>query len=303
MARNCRGLFAQLGEPQPLMDLLVVEKYNPTNDQRSTREESNALRALGLTGLHRVIVSPAVPQFALAPTDLDLCPTLGTERTWALWGNRAEAVASRPSLTDYAGPDEFEALAHTVDDETRDVFLALSVTEMVNLMQRNYTQLRDTARRQHDSFSSEYLQSLRQTLLTLSIDLASTKVDVPSWWERHRSSIPPFFVFHPGDDDNEPRFELTEHLRSRQIEDLAILSEGDATIRDILSTVASLGAASDTYKMGRIALYVAAASLVVAMGTLLFTTLDPSPLRLASGRCYRTFGMPDRLQRSHWHRS
>jgi hypothetical protein len=159
MANNCPGLFAQAREPQPLVDLLIVEKYEPPGGRPSTREESSALRALGLTMLHRVITSPVVPHFALIPTELELSPTLGTGRTWALWGNHAEAVASRPSLTMYGGSNEFEALAHDVDDDVRDVFLALSVTEMVNLMRRRYTNLRDTARRQHAAFHRRIYRS------------------------------------------------------------------------------------------------------------------------------------------------
>lgn len=275
MARNCPGLFAQSDESQPLMDLLIIEKHDPAGDQRPSHELSNALRALGLTRLHTVIASPAVPEFVLIPTDLEVCPTLETSRTWALWGNHSKAIAARPGLTKYAGPDEFLALAHGVDEEMRDVFVALSVSEMVNLMQRRYTELRDSARQQHNSFSPRDLQHLRRTLLTLSIDVASTKDDVPTWWERHRTRVPPFYLFYPGDKDGEPRLECTEHLRSRQLDELSRLREADATIRDILSTVSALGAASDAFKLGRVALYVAIASSVVAIATLLFTTIGP----------------------------
>ncbi|BBZ38777.1 hypothetical protein MCNS_18400 [Mycobacterium conspicuum] len=48
---------------------------------------------------------------------------------------------------------------------------------------------------------------------------------------------------------------------------------GDANIRDILSTVASLRAARDPFKISRIALYVALASLVLAGCTLLLTDI------------------------------
>jgi hypothetical protein len=96
---------------------------------------------------------------------------------------------------------------------------------------------------------------------------------VPSWWERHRSHIPPFYVVYAGDDEEERAFEFTEHLRTRQDGDLAELSQSDSTIRDILSTVASLGAARDAFKISRIALYVALASLVVAACTLLVTDI------------------------------
>jgi hypothetical protein len=136
------------------------------------------------------MVSPRVPQFDLAPTELTLCPTLRTSRSWALWGNRTEAAAARPNLSMYNGEtDTPEALGHAADREARDILLALSITELVEIMQKQYTTVRDTARKQHDSFSSRDLQSLRRQLLTLSIDLASLEVDVPSWWEHRAPSI------------------------------------------------------------------------------------------------------------------
>lgn len=270
MSQTCPGLFAQAGQPQPLMDLLLLDKASPTNCYRPAAPGTDVLRALGLTGLHTVIVSTVVREFAVTQTSLDMCPSMGTSRTWALWGNRSAAAAARPNLPLHSS-DENSALAHAADHETRDVFLALAVTEMIRYMQQQYTELRDTARKQHDNFSADYLQSLRQTLLTLSIDLLSTKVDVPAWWKRHRSSIPPFYLGDPN--DVERPIEFTEHLRSRQTDALATLGAADEAIRDVLGTVASLGAARDASRTGHTALYVAGASLVVATVTLLFTTV------------------------------
>lgn len=268
MRRNCPGRFAQSSEPQPLIDLLVLEEHDPTGTDRPNPQEQDALRALGLTQLHRRVVSPVVHGVAISKTDLHMCPTLKTERTWALWCNRSVAIAARPGVTDWAGSNEFDALAHTLDHEIREVLLALSVTALVELMQRQFTSLRDTARRQHDSFSPRYLLNLRQTLLTLSIDLASIKIDVPAWWERRRPLMPTFYVEFPRDTDDSRTFEFTQRLRSGQYDSLVELSERDSTIRDILSTVASLGAASDTHKISRTALSVARISLFVAAVTL-----------------------------------
>lgn len=273
MRQTCPGSFVQSGGPQPLIDLMILEKASPQQDLRGPNQHT--MRALGITQVYRAIVSPVVKGLALAKTEPEMCPTLGTSRTWSLWGNRAEAVAASPGLTTYYGADEYRALAHKVDREVRDIFLALAVTEMVSEMQRRYTKVRDTAREHHTSFSAEYVQRLRQTLLTLSIDLASTSTDVPAWWERHRGGIPPFYVVYPGDDDDERQIEFTERLRSRQCDDLARLGTADTTLRDILSTVATLGAAGDSNKVSRIALAVAASSLFVTAMTMLVTTIGP----------------------------
>lgn len=272
MRGNCPGIFAQSAEPQPLLDLLILEKFNPTDGQRADRQENDRFRALGLSANRFEITSPHVPEFGLAPTQLSLCPTMRTSRSWALWGNRVAAVKARPGLSMYNGePDTAEALAHAADDEIRNFLLALSITELVKIMQADYAAVRDTARRQHDSFSSHDLQSLRRQLLTLSNNLASLEVDVPLWWERNSPYTPCFFYkFADGDDD---QFDFTEHLRTQQSESLTRLSKADRTIRDILATVAALGSARDTRKVSRAALVVAFLGLAVAVVTLAVAVL------------------------------
>jgi hypothetical protein len=267
MNEHCAGFFAQSGEEQPLMDLLIVEQYIPADGQRPQSEQADSFRALGVSVGGAMVISPQVPEFVLAQTELDICPTLRTSRSWALWGNRTAAATARPHLSMYNGDsDTPEALGHAADDEVRDMMLALSITELVKIMQEQYTTVRDTARKQHKSFSSRDLQNLRRQLLTLSIDLASLEVDVPSWWERHAPSIPTFVYRYV--DTDETLLDLTQHLRSRQTDDLARLSKADHTIRDILGSVAALGSARDTRRVGRIALAVAALGLFVAMVTL-----------------------------------
>lgn len=283
MAKNFRGVFAQAGEPQPLMDLLILDgDYNPTGDEISDRAGSDALRALGITDLNPVTMSPVVPELALTRTSMGLSPDMGTRCTWALWGNRAATAAARPEVTRHRGIHENQALAHAVDDEIRNVLLALSITEAVRLLQRQYTRVRDSARLQHDSFSPDFVDDLRTTLLTVSIDISSTSTDVKAWWERHRGSTPPFYLLYRNEDNNEP-FELTDHWRTQQATDLAQLREDDARLRDILSTAASLGAATDAYKLGRVALYVAGASLIVAAVTLLFTSVADNSVAAWAG--------------------
>lgn len=279
MNRHCPGVFAAAREPQPLMDLLIVEEHKL--GQRPSRANDSALRALGLTTHHYLIASPHVPQLAVSRTHPDLCPTLGTSRSWALWGNRTEAAQARPHLTMYGGEsDTPRAIGRAVDEEIRDFLIALAVTEMIETLQVQYTKVRDTARRQHDSFSSRYLKVLRQNLLTLSIDVASCKVDVPAWWERTSqrgiARFGFFYLDHPTSDDSpneelQLEFDVTDRLRTDHTDDLAALSEADHTIRDILATVASLGAARDTHQLGLVALFVAGLSLIVATVTLLVT--------------------------------
>jgi hypothetical protein len=281
MAQHCPGVFARSREPQPVMDLLILEKHDPTSTQRPAPVDDDALRALGLTETYSVKVAPEVPKFVLDQTSVTVCPALRPGRSWALWGNRAAAAAARPHLSMYnTESDTPEALGHAADREMRDFLLALAVTEFTRIMEAQYTAVRDTARRQHDSFSSRYIQDLRRLLLTLSLNLASTKVDVPTWWERYGVRIPHFGFRYldPSTDDGEqsgtpePDFDLTQYLQSQQIADLTRLSDSDRVIRDILATVATLGAARDTHKVSLGALFVAGLSLLVTAIILLITS-------------------------------
>ncbi|GAS98593.1 uncharacterized protein RMCC_5558 [Mycolicibacterium canariasense] len=278
VSRHCPGVFAAAREPQPLMDLLIVEEHKL--GQRPPRANASALRALGLTTHHYLIASPDVPQLAVNRADPGLCPSLGTSRSWALWGNRTEVAQARTDLSMYGGEaDTPRAIGRAVSDDIRDFLIALSVTEMIDTLQSQYAKVRDTARRQPDSFSTRYLKVLRRTLLTLSIDVASCKVDVPAWWERAVRDIARFGFFYLNhhssdgvpDEELELEFDVTERLRAGHTADLAVLAEADRTIRDILATVASLGAARDTHRVGLLALLVAGLSLIIATVTLLFT--------------------------------
>ena len=273
MAQHCPGLFALTRTEQPLVDLLLTEKHDPTDGTRPSRRVDDALRALGLTE-HQIIESEQVPKLMLSPADIALCPTLRTRRTWALWGNRTVAAEARPDLSMYNGEtDTPEALGHAADREMREFLIALSLTEMTALMGERYAELRDTARQQHDSFSARYINGLRRTLLTSSLDLSSASVDVPQWWDRHSNYIPQFVLRDPdylAESAKEHGAEVielpyTERLHAGQIDTLARLTAADETIRGILSTVASLGAASDSYRISRLALTVASISLAVAI--------------------------------------
>lgn len=279
MNEHCAGFFTQAGEPQPLMDSLIVERCMPTSVSQSIPDEQDCLRALGISPGRASFFSTQIPEFALERTDVGVCPTLQTSRSWALWGNRLAASKARPDLGVYHGAsDTPEALGYAVDEEARDMLLALSITELVDTMKGQYTTVRDTARAQHDSFTSSDLQSLRRQLLTLSIDLASLEVDVPTWWNRGGRRVPKFVDRDIG--SGEARFDLTETLRSTQTDDLMLLSKADSTMRDILGTVATLGAAKDTRWVGRAALSVAAFGLVVAVISLavaVITFLITSP--------------------------
>ena len=66
-------------------------------------------------------------------------------------------------------------------------------------------------------------------------------------------------------------FDLIESLGKQHDADFQRLLEEDETYRTVLSTAASLGASADAVWTGRLALFVAFLSMIVASVTLLLT--------------------------------
>jgi hypothetical protein len=280
MARRCPGFFVANGEAQLLMDMLLMDKFDPIPGERTPREHSDALRALGITGFeHRT--SPDVPHMLLCPVDGSLCRAFEGKRTWTLWGNR-EAIAGATEHLDMYGTDKNLAIALNANKRMANFLVMLAVSDFLAIMEAKYAVLRDSARAGHGSFKASGLRHLRESFLTLSLDLTSVERDVDTFWRRKwrdegdaqfTLDLAPWIVesqkalgakrFAPID--------LNDELRNRQGEQFKTLIAADRDYREILSTVASLGASADAFRTGRVALWVALGSLGVALVTLLVT--------------------------------
>lgn len=282
MARRCPGYFTSQGEPPLLMDILLLDKHDPIPGERTSREYSDALRALGLTGHdveHRT--SPDLAHVLLSPVDGTLCRGLEPKRTWALWGSR-DAIAAANKDLDIYGSDENRAVAHAAHERMRNFLVVLAVSEFLAITEAQYATLRDGARTRHGTFKARGLERLRASFLTLSLDLTSVARDVEAFWSRkwRDEGDARFEVDYAGwiiaMDEKEgrkrrPPINMNEELRKSQRKWFKKLIAADRDYREILSTVASLGASVNAFKIGRAALWIALASLTVAVGTLLVT--------------------------------
>jgi hypothetical protein len=283
LAKRCPGFFEANGEPQLLLDLLLFDEYDPIPGTRADRQFSDALRALGVTGqdvLHRT--SPDLPQMLLAPVEGDLCPALEGERTWMLFGRRDSVANSVQHLGMY-GQGKNQALAHFVHRRIRNFLLLLAISEFIGVTQKGLSALRDEARTRHGRFGRRDLKQLRLNLLTVSLDLASVARDVSTFHHRRwrdegdaqvSLDYSPSIVTQDAREGRK-RFEpvdLNEELRKRQADEIVQLLAADKDYRDIVSTVASLGASIDVFTISRIAILVATASLSVALVTLVVST-------------------------------
>ncbi|MCP2236959.1 hypothetical protein LY41_002789 [Prauserella halophila] len=283
--RRCPGFFTRNNEPHPLIDMLLLEQHDPVRGERGERVFMDALRAIGLTEDTRYRTSPELPNIRLSRVETSLCPTLST-RTWTLWGNRSVLVESHDLR--FYGSSDTRAIGHAVDQRIAEFFVLLSISDFIEVTEKQYSILRDTARARHGDFKARDVRRLRTSFLTLSLDTSSVAQDVTKLWnnERRRSEdvcfvldLAPWLVA-AYEEHERPRFtpiDMNNELRANQVDQLEQIVQADQSYRSILSTVASLGASIDTFKIGRIALLIAFASLLVAVVTLILTRESAEP--------------------------
>lgn len=276
LQRRCPGFFAATGESHRLLDLMLMDNFDPLGDPEPTRDLRDAFRALGLSE-HRVFerTSKDVPKLALVPISRSLERGLRSHRTMALWGQRGEVAAAASHLEMYGSSDD-HAIASRYSDGIQNFLVTLAVSDYLEVAQGKYASLRDTARTHHGRFRPKVLEELRQQLLTLSLDLASVYRDLQQYWTRRpRFEEEAEFVIDyaphirernaaAGRSHSEPEH-LNERILERQRLSFEDLVDADRQYRDILSTVASLGVSLDALRTGRRALYVAGTSLLVAL--------------------------------------
>ena len=287
MSERVSGFFAASRSPQLLLDLLLLEQDDPTSDahEELAREDeikrSDALRALGLsTHWFDHIVSPSLEKLVLSPPDAQMHPALGDGPTWTLWGSRG-AVVEAWGESAFAGFSDSadRGIAHRVES-TYNLLTMLAVSEFLVINGRRYAEIRDQATARHGKFKLGALRDLRRNFLTLSLDLTTVRRETVAFWDSllwrwesaddfvHRPSPTPRALGQdqPEADESPPSF----NKRVRKLQDARFesLVAADRDYRDILSTVASIGASADAFKIGRWALVVAFVSLAVAVGTI-----------------------------------
>lgn len=291
LARNwlksrCPGAFAQSSQHQPLMDLILLDKFDPSTGEEMDREATDCLRALGLTESHIYRqTSTGLPGLILERSSRDMTIAI-QDRTWAVWGNRETVITKGSIRVDLYGDDPNLAISCHVDDRMSDYFVRLGLTEFLELQRADSATMRDSARIQHGKFGRRDLKRLRQRFLTASLDFSSIEGDIRQyntrrWRDREACfvlDVSPWLRKADEEAGREPfkAIQLNKDMRKRQIKSARELVAFDRSYREILSTVASLGASIDSYKVQRYAIWIAIGSAVVAVGTLWITVLGPA---------------------------
>ena len=288
MARNwlsdqLPGYFASRDRAQPVLDLMLFDHFDPTLSQEkqstcvAVDHFSNALRALGLSDHDLYLVTSAsLPKLALAQSDVRMHEGLGDAPLWTLSGKRTAVIeALGPGgLAGYSS-DRDQAIASSLVDSMFSTLVMLAVSEFTRVARSEYAAVRDTASVQHLKYRPRALSELRSVFLAQSINVATVSYDVSRFWERSwnwdgdatfkSSWAPTYRERDKASGRKSPKSSsFNKRVRAEQEEAFRRLLQEDRDYRDILSTVATLGASADASRVGRLALWVALASLVTA---------------------------------------
>lgn len=291
------GFFARMERPQPLLELMLFDKLDPTllpqpaqnRDQRVS--EDDALRALGIERpVFRMLTSPDIPKLVLHCQRRIGKDPLGDDPTWTLWGSRPAVLREvGPENFEYIGGNDNQNIAYRLVNSMRNLFLMISVSGYLEAAEERFAEIRDRASARHGKFRPQAIHELRQSFLTLSLDLASMQRDVAAFWKRSWYwEGDPQFSYVPTPDElararkekesPEAPINFNERLKERHEDWFEQLRQADSDYRDILSTVSSLGSSADAFRTGRLALWVAVVSLVVAVATVLMSQVGGKSL-------------------------
>lgn len=275
LSRWCGGFFADTKTGQPVIDFGVFRKYDPTLPHEVDREMDDALCALGMDPqpFYRYI-SPQIPGAHLVPASGNTRESKSLKSSWGVIGSY-DQLASLNERSGYGEkPYTARTLAGMLDGPIRAFLLHQAVLQYVVQVKEVYSDARDNARSKHRRFGAKQVEELRNQLLTTSLDLPVMARDSAVLWESGWRSWEGLEVnAQPRPEIRNPSggFDVIDkfgEMRSRDFQDL--LAE-DSDYRDVLSTVASLGASAKSTTLGRRALIVAGASLAVSLVTLLVT--------------------------------
>jgi hypothetical protein len=300
------GFFASHSSPQLLLDLLLLDQFDPTQEpyveisQEERIKLGDAYRAIGLDHHgSRNIVSEHLPKLVLSPVKGYMYEALGDDPTWTLWGKRDAVIeAFGPDGLGGFGGNADRAIAYRVQD-MHNLLVMLAVSAFLDVTSSRYAELRDRASIRHGKFTPGAIRELRRNLLDLSLNIATVRRDVTAFWAsnvwswdrgaRFEYVLTPWLKARDKETGRkvEEPISLNDRLEKQHAERFKRLSEADGDYRDILSTVASLGASADAFKVGRWALLIAFASLAVALGTIVLSDIGCDSVM------HQLFGWPD----------
>lgn len=273
LAKRCGGFFASTEAGHPVIDLNIFNKFDPTT-QAVEGSLRDSLRALGMDAsrLH-LFISDQIPGAVLVPADSWTSVSDPLRNCWGVIGSyeRLRELNERPGYGEK--PYAASTLGAMLSDAIQAFVLHIAVMRYLEELRAHYSISRDRARSHHGRFSANRLRKLRDEMLTTSIDLPAVARDTETLWDdrwRRWNGIDVKAKLAPGAPNaGQLEYDLIDELGEVRSVAFEELLADDETYRTVLSTVASLGSSADATRTGRIALIVAAMSLLVAFLSLL----------------------------------
>lgn len=282
--KTCPGFFASNGIPLPVMDLMLLEQYDPANEVTPpSPKTADTVRALGVSGRTSITTADDLPGLIVDQVDPTMCPTLDSGRTWSLIGQRA-AVLENGKITEFYGGN----IAAYVDQKIRGFIVRLSITEFLIVEELAIGSHRDIAKANYRRHKMKYLDQLHDNLVTRSLDVKSAAQSIADFnREGNRvEGIPKFTMKlvpwldernrEQGYGETEP-IDANELVKSRQADLIESIKEADDDFRGVLSNAASLSSAIQGSHAARVARTVSLASLAVSATTFLLTDIGKDP--------------------------
>lgn len=300
MTQTLPGAFAREGAPHPIFDVVFFDVANPLAAEPRAHRQNDALRAIGVDSQSsHLVMSPELPGLVLDQPSSRRGFSQISENVWTFWGNRSAEAA----LTEHTGNSGLSAAGFHAGDGSIDFIARTGLTALLHLLRRNASKAHDNARQLHGGMRNRDLKRLRDRTLTTSLDLARLREDVAIYnGGRWRDLEPQFFL------DRSPWLKAREEAEGRKpsLNPIDInrgqrkeqkhlareLVAFDAEYREVLGTVASLGASLDSRRVQRIAVGISVASLAVAVATLGVTQQPLEDLKDSACAILGIFGWP-----------
>lgn len=275
MTQAVAGSLASDSRGQTFIDLILFDDFDPYRTARPGRDIEEGMQAVGVLNdvYHRS--SKQVPGLVLEAPHSRRHTEVLTDRGWTIWGQRGRAARGL-SIAPHGTERPDNSIAHEVEDSMRYVLVELAISDLLQQMLEGQAAARDVARRLHGSLRRRNLTTLRNSVLTLSLDIATIVRDLAA----HRARRWQYGEEADFDMDIRPwevradraagrkRFKkqnFSTYLRDRFDSQATELADADRELRAILTTAASLNSSLDSRSAQRIALVVSAASLMVAL--------------------------------------
>lgn len=273
LAQRCPGFFASRSLSSPVLDLNLFEGVNPARVQEQS-DVDDGFRALGMPVFFRnLFVSPELPGAVLIPTD-GHGPHETLRNCWAIAGEYQAVVNANERAGYGEKPYAPRIIGAMFNGAARSFLLYLSVMHYLSEQRAVYSVARDLAAVRHRVFNIENARRLSSEFVETGLDLHIMARDCQQLWAtrwRTWHGIQVKSIPLEGDEPKREEFDLIEAFGTRSKEQFEQLLEEDQNYRTVLSTTAALGASTESAKIGRRALFVAACSMAVAGVTLILT--------------------------------